>query len=564
MSMTFSEDTFYANSIKSGMLVVPSFLEANVFSDNDAVKISLDGVTYAYNIRLTNPGTYTLYVKTGDIVGTVTDDILGYYLYDGGSSYEEAYFPATFIGSEPIVERLNFSFQPRNATIQYNAELINTPISVGGSVGGTILDHVYDFEAERITERGARIAASGAAFAELLAHTLVNYSVTYEWHWSTLGWSRPAFSEHLSAISAAIGIPIVFRGADFYPASNLNYMRYKVFGDATQTFSGSFAEHMSRLIGWSETVPSMTHNLYINNGTIYIIERGYEQNTRTVTDNMLALRPAVTKYKRRTEWANSQYQSVVPKEISSSDTADNNQPFSGTITWGTASLTYEDGYLTQEVDGTRTVTYTYTDMTDGKRLSVKTAVDTNAGTCIETTYSYKQTGENWYLSQEEIKTYQGSDNTGSLIDKTRTVYVPIGNGWYGSTTYDYYDQEISNSLSQGAPGNRASQYTIDAANNALKPAGQQQPVTVALNGVARARQTYPVADLTTLQKIAGILDRLEGRTEVMMSCEVVGGNHIYTYDDKIVYGNNTYYIVSNAVTQTFNSIRQSITAVRWL
>ena len=273
---------------------------------------------------------------------------------------------------------------------------------------------------------------------------------------------------------------------------------------------------------------------------------------------------------RHTQWADSQYQTLIPKEISSSDAANSNEPYNGTITWGTTTLTYVDGYLTQETRGNLTTTYTYADATGGgKRLTQKETVDTDENTYSITTYTYQSTGVEEYLFEERTENYDGQDATGTLTSSMLTRHVPIGGGWYGSTTYDTSDgneEEISTNLSQGAPGNKASQYTIDAQNDALKPSNGQtgRQMTVPLNGVAKARQSYPVADYNTLSAIAGALDSYEGKEEIQLTGEIVGGSHIYTYDDIIVFGGNSYYLISNNVTQTYNKTRQSITAVRWV
>ena len=160
------------------------------------------------------------------------------------------------------------------------------------------------------------------------------------------------------------------------------------------------------------------------------------------------------------------------------------------------------------------------------------------------------------------------DNTGILLESTVTRNVPIGNGWYGTTVINMKDSAtgeiISSNISQGAPGNKVSQYLVDSSNDSLKPENSSRQMVIPLRGVARARQTYPVADRNTLQAIATCLDNYEGKEEITLRGEIVNDNHIYTYDDKIIYKGNEYYLVSNNITKTANTVRQSITAVRWV
>jgi hypothetical protein len=378
-----------------------------------------------------------------------------------------------------------------------------------------------------------------------------------------LGWVRPSFQDHLTAISRQLNIPIVFVGDNFYPKTNMNIMLRKGLGNYHERISGSFGSIMNDLIGWSSDVPSMACQLFVHNGTIYIIQQGHERNTVTPTN--WALHPTISRQIRHTQWSDSQTQTIVPKEIASSDSANSNEPFTGTLQWGSASLRYEDGYLVEEINGDSTTTYVYTDANEGKYLASKTTekIDPDTQeveTTAVTTYSYQSTGNQYYLYEEQYTvTEDGIQKTNRL-----TRHVPIGGGWYGTTVFDD-GEEVSTSLSQGAPGQRASQYTTDASNDALKPtsgsSGRQ--MVVPLNGVAKARATYPVADYNTLSAIASALDSYEGKQEITLQGEIVGGTHIYTFDDLIVFNGNQYHLVQNNVSQTYNKIRQNIVAVRW-
>ena len=90
-----------------------------------------------------------------------------------------------------------------------------------------------------------------------------------------------------------------------------------------------------------------------------------------------------------------------------------------------------------------------------------------------------------------------------------------------------------------------------------------------LNGVAKAAQQYPIANKDSfsggfgLQQVADSLDYYEGKTEEILSGTIVADNHLYNYQDKIVYNGNEYFLVSNNVTQSASGVRQDITAVRY-
>ena len=567
--------TFNANSTTQTTITFSgsgSEPEAFLWSDYSGIELSLNGSDWSDEVELFEFGTKALYVRTGDISGVYG---LGYEAFIDYEVVDEGAITITVGGGRPKeFDSLSFSFSPRNTTIQYNINNLYGNIAVGNTFSGTCLDHNYSFEVERVAEQGAKSVISGAAFSTKLTQTLINYQVKYKYNWTLLGWDRPKFTDHLSAISSAIGRTIRLIGKDFYPKTDLNIMLRSGFNDWYEYFEGTFSCCLSRLIGWSSEVPSLTYNLYIDNNIIYIVQQGSEQNTRTPANWITT--PTITHTIRHTEWETDVY-TTVPKEIVSSDAANSNMPYSGTITWGGTTLTYEDGYITQEeriiYNNAITTTYDYDTYNNAKYLSSKETLDENEGTFTRTEYTYQDTGTERYLYEEVVSVYLGTSSAGFLNDRKLTRHVPIGGGWFGTTVYDTTDGgevEISNSLGQGAPGQKASQYLIDTANDALKPANSQRQVKVALNSVAKARQTYPVANLESftngigLRTIANALDNYENKEEITLTGEIVGENHIYNYNDKIIYNGNTYYLISNNITQTPNAIRQNITATRWV
>lgn len=566
--ITISTTTFTANAVTQAQITIPNdIVSAGIGTELSGIRFSKDGTTFSDELLYNEGGTYTIYVRCGNISGTFAGGV-GWYTWDGTAMDEGSWNVSVTGATARHFEQLSMSLSPRASTIQYSAEQVNGTLNISDTITGTILDHNYSFEVERYSRQGNRRSIAGAFSATKLVESLIVYQVCYEWHWSHLTWERPSFRDHLSAISSAINIPIVYVGSDFYPKTDMNFLLRKNSFDLDfyEKITGSFSEILSRLIGWSNDVPAMTINLYVENGTIYLIQRGNETATRT--PDGIVMHPTLTYSKRHTEWANSATQTVVPKEIASSDTANSNTPFTGTIQFGTASLTYTDGLLTQETNGDTVTTYTYTSIDDDKYLSQKVAVttdpDTQDITTATTTYTYEITQVDVYLREERLTVV---DANGDTTTDRITTHSPLGNGWYGTSTKDLLDEDaiVADSLSQGSPGQKASQYMIDASNDAIKNATAQNPrqLVIQLQGVPKARATYPVSDGTTLSAIASCLDQYEGKTEVQIQLELVGGSHLYTYADRLSYNGYNYYIVSNNVTATGDKIRQNITGVRW-
>ena len=263
--ITLGTTSFRASRINETTITIPAgIVGAIIGTEMTGLRFSKDGTSFSTSLTYTEGGTFPIYVRCGNIPGT-------YYRAIEWQTFiavepEEGTIDITITGgTAPKFEQINFAFQPREATVQYNGNIVNTPMAVGRNLSGTVLDHAYQFEVERVAEQGSKAVINGAAFATALVQKLIVYQVQYDWNWALLGWERPSLQDHLSAISSEIGIPITLVGADFYPKTDQNLMLHKGFGRLFEQLSGSFGEIMQRLIAWSYTVPGKAYHLYINN-----------------------------------------------------------------------------------------------------------------------------------------------------------------------------------------------------------------------------------------------------------------------------------------------------------
>lgn len=541
---------------------------AYLFSVNALIQLSLDNVNFSDEAILSANGTHDLYVRAANADGKI--DCIAYE-YVENENVRRGYFDTTFTNAvKHQFERISFSFVPRATTVQYEVACVNEDVQLCEVVRGSVLDHNFSFEIEHTTTQGKKVVAGGSFNAEKLLNTLFTYKVKFAFNFPALGNERPRIEDHLSQIASELGINIQFRGDSFLPRTALRFLR-RAGLSFYEYFTSSFAECMSRLFGWSDSVPSMTYNSFVDGGTLYIIERGYEENTVTLQDSNFVTYPQAEKNVRRTEWSGDVFAEL--SNITSDDAESRSTPFSGTVAFGGASLTYEDGYLVSETRDNATTTYTYEEYDNSKYLKEKRTVNTENDTITITTCNYEHTDNNIFLAEEVYESFEGpfatqnDENSGYLTERRKTTHVPVGGGWYGVTVYDATDAahviELSTSLTQGAAGNKASQYMIDEQNEAIKKNSQQNSTKVRLNSVAKARQSYPVADLATLRKIANALDNLEKKTEIRLTAELVNLSHVLNFNDKIIYKNKTYYLVSNNVTQDYNSIRQNVVLTRF-
>ena len=480
------------------------------------------------------------------------------------------------------ITQVQVNIDSQNPTPTYQLSTVNNPdieLEDEEATVVNVLDRNDAVYIQQVHEQGNRQIYTGILSIEALQNQLLKYEVN--WHWENLSWKAPKLSEHISAIAGKICMTAEFRGDDFYPSGNRPHNEWESLTTLRrkETYTGRLNGIISRLLGWSADVPNMQYIPYITGGKLKVVQRGHEANNIVLTDDNITLRPTITTKIIHTEWWDPEFAEVT--YIYADDKEQEKEPFTGTITFMSRSLVYEDGYLIRETyvtdetaetqaDVTITTEYTYTEINGQKYISEKTITDAEKQEKTTVTSTYLQTDNDVYLAQETEVTEDISVTPNEEISRREKVITPLGNGWYGTASYDLTDGErqlVGTSMGQGATGGAVSQYTVDAWNDSITTGKRSEKEARArvrlMNGVAKARNTYPVRDLDTLKKIASALDSLEEMAEETLNCEVVGLNHVIDFDDTVTYNGNVYYLESNQVTVTPRTIRQSITAKRW-
>ena len=394
---------------------------------------------------------------------------------------------------------------------------------------------------------------------------LFNCRISYKLYWSYyMGtWYPPQLEDHIQEIAEALHLGHSVHGRNFYVACDefqVEPQPGSTIGRRYETHEGTVSELLDRLIGWSRDIPMLQYSVRITGNALTVYERGYENNTVNLdTTGKLRRDPTYTVRSVYTAWNSG------GSYIYSSDRTLTKAPFTGTKTWGNRSLTYQDGYLTTEAitgTGGTTTTFTYGTVgnSEGKYLMSKTV--TGEDETVVTEYTYYQTANEVYLGVErETKT------SGNVVDSIiETTHTPLGNGWYGTTTYDKTDGEnevISTSMGQGAPGGKVSQYMVDSQQEGLTNNSDINDRRVAILGLARLRSTYPVHDVATLRRIANAIDNYNGCTEYTATVDVYKLTTVVDIDTLVTLNNKTWYVQSNNVEITPLHKLQRLTLVRW-
>ena len=421
------------------------------------------------------------------------------------------------------------------------------PLSIGDSIQGQVLDYAFRFLVEETSQRGIVQSVKGTYSKDTLLYTPIHIYV-----------ERAKVSRYAAEIAAALGLKLHRLTDDFIPSQN---------------FEGSgmtYHDFISALFGWTAKLPQRQINVFIRGDTLHIIQRGMEESVVDIT-NWPHAQPTIERKLVRSVWhsANNNHESGAHNE---EDTAP--VPFTGTISFKEISRTYSNGFLVRETNETGYSTYTY----DGEYLAEKRTHNVD-GSTSRTDYAYASTGRDVYLFKEWERTteavndgkkhneYNWEDWSNEKGTERITYHAPLGYGWYATTVYVDGALEGS-SLSQGKPGGKASQFTIEQSNLSL---GASYASDDTLPYSSLIDTEFPVVGADYLRALTREIEWLNRKTQETVTVEIRARiqngvpdiEHIVDFTERIRFEGYEYFLQSNTVELTPRLLRQTIKLVRW-
>ena len=425
-------------------------------------------------------------------------------------------------------------------------ETVN-PLPIGACVEGRVMDYAFRFLVEETSQRGIVQSVKGTYSKDTLLYTPIHIYV-----------ERAKVSRYAAEIAAALGLKLHRLTDDFIPSQN---------------FEGSgmtYHDFISALFGWAAKLPHRQINVFIRGDTLHIIQRGMEESVIDIT-NWPHAQPTVERKLVRSVWhsANNNHESGAHNE---EDTAP--VPFTGTISFKEISRTYSNGFLVRETNENGYSTYFY----DGEYLAEKRTHNVD-GSTSRTDYAYATTGRDVYLFKEWERTteavndgkkhteYDWEDWSNEKGTERITYHAPLGYGWYATTVYVDGVLEGS-SLSQGKPGGKASQFTVEQSNLSL---GAHYASDDTLPYSSLIDTEFPVVGSEYLQTLTREIEWLNRRTQETIMVEIrariqngiLDIDHIVDFTERIRFEGHEYFLQSNTVELTPRLLRQTIKMVRW-
>ena len=425
-------------------------------------------------------------------------------------------------------------------------ETVN-PLPLGACVEGRVMDYAFRFLVEETSQRGIVQSVKGTYSKETLLYTPIHIYV-----------ERAKVSRYAAEIASALGLRLHRLTDDFTPSQN---------------FEGSgmtYHDFIAALFGWTAKLPQRQINVFIRGDTLHIIQRGMEESVIDITTWPHA-QPTIERKLLRSVWhsANNNHESGAHNE---EDTVP--VPFTGTISFKEISRTYANGFLVRETNENGYSTYTY----DGEYLAEKRTHNVD-GSTSRTDYAYATTGRDVYLFKEWERTteavndgkkhteYDWEDWSNEKGTERITYHAPLGYGWYATTVYVDGVLEGS-SLSQGKPGGKASQFTVEQSNLSL---GAHYASDDTLPYSSLIDSEFPVVGADYLQTLTRAIEWLNRKTLETVTVEIRARirsgipdiDHIVDFTERIRFEGHEYFLQANTVELTPRLLRQTIKMVRW-
>lgn len=420
------------------------------------------------------------------------------------------------------------------------------PLSIGDSIQGQVLDYAFRFLVEETSQRGIVQSVKGMYSKDTLLYTPIHIYV-----------ERAKVSRYAAEIAAALGLRLHRLTDDFAPSQN---------------FEGSgmtYHDFISALFGWTAKLPQRQINVFIRGEILHIIQRGMEESIIDITHWPHA-QPTIERKLVRSVWHSSHNDATGAHN--EEDTAP--IPFTGTISFKEISRTYSNGFLVRETNENGYSTYTY----DGEYLAEKRTHNVD-GSTSRTDYAYASTGRDVYLFEEWERTtepvndgkkhteYDWEDWSREKGTERITYHAPLGYGWYATTVYVDGVLEGS-SLSQGKPGGKASQFTIEQSNLSL---GASYASDDSLPYSSLIDTEFPVVGADYLRMLTHEIEWLNRKTQETVTVEIRARirsgvpdiDHIVDFTERIRFEGHEYFLQSNMVELTPRLLRQTIKMVRW-
>ena len=408
------------------------------------------------------------------------------------------------------------------------------PFDVMNQVKGTYLDYNFDMRVESMKQQGILYHCETCLDIDEILFTPLNYSLPSKEvsAWYTKKTVKETFfifpeaSKHVKKIAAALGLQPVMQFKDFYSTVEV--------GESEED-GASYNDLIRDIFGWSSRVPTEMINVFIREGCLFVIQRGYESNLIDISASKHTLPVVEHKlmrmfYQRKKFSRTQTRQNMTPRtSYVPPNEPEDDEPDSG----GSGGSSDDESpwlatgeVVTKDSEGTTVTTYYYT--SDGVLMKTVAQFTSNSNeeensttktsnyynddgtlssTVVEvthplaredntktvTTYGYLDlpNGKK-FLSTEMIEKYSIGENGGYELEDTRiTTKSPTGRG-QGATT----DDKGNSGAGSNTSDDRVSPYDIKDGGYFVREVRDEQRD---IEGLTLIDTSFPIQNVSSEQ-----------------------------------------------------------------
>ena len=417
------------------------------------------------------------------------------------------------------------------------------PVNILEQVNGQFLDYKFSMRIESLQQRGVLYTCNCCSDIDEILFTQIDYNVpeNEKWHWAD--GSPEVYGSPDSAFKKPEDTPPAVE-ADVHVAHiaevlNKKYvMRFDNFVSTVDGDSGgvTYNDLIRSIFGWTSRIPHKLINCYLRDDTLFVIQRGHEQNVIDLSDSTFEI---VTRDKSliRTFWGNKiwskteiqskflGWRTIYEKENNKTKTSQD----------GKAVYSYDNGGLITQTsiyndDGSTTyIDYQYTDLNNGRKVLASESHSTyKDGERIDyqvIQHTYLNQGQSHIMATSAGGDYLGGDVGQSIGDDRVTPW-----GKYTSLVREsvYKDQERT------------------------------------IYGLTNFDSSFPVDGDKKLKEITSDIIWLNRKTQEIVTLNLYDFPHVVDFNDRLIINGNEYYLKSNIAIQTPYIVnKQTLQLVRW-
>ena len=444
------------------------------------------------------------------------------------------------------------------------------PVYPKDSLYGWLMDFPFRFQAEETREDGILFTVRRSMYdADKMLYTPLKYSLSglsSDSYTNLSGKEERAVHArgHAAKIAAALDLNAVFRCGDFVPRDS--------YADTETTYQSV----LSGIFGWTKNVPRMQVNIFIRDGNLVFLQRGHERGVVDLSGIPWFNHPVYDRKLVRTTWS---------REAEATDNDWFSSVKSGRMYW----IDGDDNTPVPQDDGVETG-YENVDSGGGRtdsriRFTIRQNPD---GTTTRADYEYIDTGTDYLLRQiTEVTTFPSGE-----VYKTRiTKYTYTRGGWRHMVVIENNEvveeseeamggggseEPAVNTASaawRGRPGDRSNEHMEQQVQLSHGASWKKTGNSTGDSFLPEVARDVPVLDYGTYRAYMRELEWMDRRIEEKVSLTITApvrkgavdpaGNHVMDFLDRYLLNGAEYYLVSNVVSYTPRSLKQSLTLVRW-